>query len=346
MQYTQAQGREGNSRNKVATPAQVIQMVMEEAHKRGYDWFQPFHAAGIVGNLMQESGHFRQDVVNFNYRGDNGTAHGIMQWRGGRFANLLDFARQNDITPQDIRTQISFMFEEMIPKNGYTDAGSVTALNSLKNAKNAQEAAIAFIHAERPQGYKSSNPALSHGSTNRINFATQSLMDFGDGSNIAEYNSSNYQNSWEQDSSSNARMSSSNQGGNNTKQTNALNSYNAPMSQMMVNKLKSSGFTVPEFSMGNFGAGSSTSTQQNTTQPSMYQNANTSQQTPQFTQGFEKDGEYYHFGIEDIGQNQQQPIATNQTNLQFPVNNNLTFGIDYDNMMNRNKPTNNLTFGF
>lgn len=163
--------------DKVATPAEVLGLVMQEAQSRGIDWFAQHHGAGMTGSFMQETGDFRADVINFNVRGDQGTAYGLMQWRGERYENLIQYARQNNLDPTDIRTQVSFSFEEMDSNSPYADYGSVRALREFRGADNAQQTATAFVHAERPAGYDG-NPNNAHDVGSRINHAARALGDF------------------------------------------------------------------------------------------------------------------------------------------------------------------------
>lgn len=172
--------------NKVATPAQVIQMVMQEAKSRGLSWFQPHHAAGMVGSFMQETGDFREDVLNFSLKGDKGTAYGLMQWRGDRWRNLQKFASQKGMQLNDIRTQVAFAFEEGDPSSKFSDFGSVRSFKEFQSAKNSQETALAFVHAERSAGYDG-NPSNAHDAGLRINHAQRALNDYGSGGSLATY---------------------------------------------------------------------------------------------------------------------------------------------------------------
>lgn len=180
LQFAPSQGTPGNPSNKVASPGQVTQMLMDEAARRGLGWFQPFHAAGITGSLMQETGDFRSDVINFQVRGDSGSAHGLMQWRGNRYRNLLNFAQQNGLNPADIRTQVSFLFEELNPSSPYKDDMARRTLQAMQSASNVADAAAAFVHAERPAGYDG-NPYNAHDIDRRIQQANQAAAQFTNG---------------------------------------------------------------------------------------------------------------------------------------------------------------------
>lgn len=101
------------------------------------------HAAeGIAENLHHESG-FNTKAV-----GDNGTAFGLAQWRGPRFANLKKFAAAQGKDWQDFDTQVDFVDHEM--KNGL-DEGAGIAYAKLQRAQDRDEAYNAFVtHYERP----------------------------------------------------------------------------------------------------------------------------------------------------------------------------------------------------
>ena len=173
LKYTETKGKARPEKGAAATTNQVYAMVMEEAKKRGLDWFQPHHAMGMIGSFVQETGNFRKDVIDFDVRGDGGTAHGLMQWRGPRFNNLVKYAEQLKLDPRDLRVQIAFAFEEGSPRSAYVDGGSVRAFKEMETAKDIAGATIAFVHAERPAGYKSNNPAGAHDINKRISHANK-----------------------------------------------------------------------------------------------------------------------------------------------------------------------------
>lgn len=181
--YTQTRGQAGDARDKVASPAEVTAMVMAEAQRRGLNWFRPHHAAGMVGSFMQETGNFRRDVLDLQLRGDDGTAYGLMQWRGKRYQNLQSYAQERNANVRDIRTQVSFAFEEGAPGSKYADFGSVKALRQFRSARNIRETATAFVHAERPAGYDG-NPNNAHDVSRRINHASNAINQYGDGEGI------------------------------------------------------------------------------------------------------------------------------------------------------------------
>lgn len=95
----------------------------------------PHVAAGIVGNLMQESG------LNPTVKGDNGQAMGIAQWHPDRQAGLFQFAKGKN--PYALDTQLDYLLHE---------AGQRGDLQRLSQAKTSEEAAYLFAkNYERPK---------------------------------------------------------------------------------------------------------------------------------------------------------------------------------------------------
>jgi len=99
--------------------------------KRG---FSPQQAAGIAGNLYQES------TLNPTIVGDNGTAFGLAQWRGSRLTEL-----QRSIPNwKTIDGQLDFIWKEL-------NSTEKRTLGLLKTATTPEDAAVIFSkHYERP----------------------------------------------------------------------------------------------------------------------------------------------------------------------------------------------------
>jgi hypothetical protein len=82
-------------------------------------------AAGIVGNLMQESG------VDPAARQSDGPGHGIAQWSaGGRWNNLLRFAKARRAPPLALTTQLEFLWHELTTVPAY-GLGALRAARSV-----------------------------------------------------------------------------------------------------------------------------------------------------------------------------------------------------------------------
>ena len=92
----------------------------------------PHQAAGIVGNLIQESN------LNTKIKGDSGTSYGIAQWRGDRLIGLKNFAKELGTDISDFKTQLEYIWKEL----NSTHKG---ALNGILNSRNLDEATTAFM---------------------------------------------------------------------------------------------------------------------------------------------------------------------------------------------------------
>ncbi len=88
-------------------------------------------AAGIVGNIMQESG----EGINTAAVGDNGNAYGSVQWNGPRKAAYEAFAGERKRALDDFDTQLDFLMHE-----GQTTEKA--AWQAMMGAKTAEEAAL------------------------------------------------------------------------------------------------------------------------------------------------------------------------------------------------------------
>lgn len=96
----------------------------------------PHIAAGIVGNLIQESGNFRDDVVSGKTKGDSGLATGIAQWHGDRWKGLEQWAKANGKNPYSLDAQLDYVLEE-------PGIGQKT-LQAMQNTTNSADAANVF----------------------------------------------------------------------------------------------------------------------------------------------------------------------------------------------------------
>jgi hypothetical protein len=116
-------------------------------------------AAGIVGNLIQESG---LDPTTVH---DKGTGLGIAGHRLERLDAMKAFAAARGKPVTDFQTQLEFIDQEL----NTTEKAAGTALRA---ARTPEEAARAFISFERPQGFTPANPEAGHGYANRVANAT------------------------------------------------------------------------------------------------------------------------------------------------------------------------------
>lgn len=124
---------------------------------------QPHQAAGIVGNLMQESG-LNTGARNPGDGRDGSDSIGIAQWNSDRARNLRQFAGDQ---VHNLDRQLDFVIHEM--QNG----GEQSAWKQLQAAQDIPSATAAMISYERPQGWSRDNPMGGHGWNNRLAFAAE-----------------------------------------------------------------------------------------------------------------------------------------------------------------------------
>ena len=140
--------------------------------KTAYDFFinkglQPYQAAGIVGNLMQESS---VDPSSYQYGG--GPGRGIAQWSaGGRWDkspndNMAWFASTQGLDRWSLVAQLDFIWYELTTFGTY-------GLDALENASDVDGATVAFQDDFEVCG--------ACDQTKRIEYARQVLSDYGAG---------------------------------------------------------------------------------------------------------------------------------------------------------------------
>ncbi|TBY41588.1 phage tail tip lysozyme [Rhizobium leguminosarum] len=122
-------------------------------------------AAGIVGNLMQESS-LNPFARNKGDGTDGSDSIGIGQWNGDRARALKAFAQSQGTSPDDLSTQLDFIVHELQTTEG-------GAYQRLQAATNVDEATAAMISFERPQGWSADNPRGGHGWNNRLAAASR-----------------------------------------------------------------------------------------------------------------------------------------------------------------------------
>lgn len=116
----------------------------------------PAQAAGVVGNLLQES------TLNSGAHNKAEGAYGLAQWRGSRLSDLQSFAASQGKSIDDVNTQLDFIMHEL--KGKESKAGQM-----LFASKTADEAAFNFgKYYERPKTVEQS----------RLSYATQSLAQY------------------------------------------------------------------------------------------------------------------------------------------------------------------------
>lgn len=126
---------------------------------------KPYQAAGIIGNLFQES-TMNPGSRNIGDGRDGSDSIGIGQWNGDRAKAFKAYAGDN---AGSLDTQLDYVIHEM--KNG----PEKYAYNQLMNSQNEVDATKAMIGYERPHGYSRDNPTAGHGWDNRVGVAQELL---------------------------------------------------------------------------------------------------------------------------------------------------------------------------
>jgi hypothetical protein len=121
---------------------------------------EPHQAAGLVGNLQNESG---SSIPSWGPTGDNGSAWGSAQWRGDRLQALKDHADDNELDYRTPEAQQSFMRKEFdTTHNGaYKALQAATTPEESANVVNRQYE----ISADRSDKRERSARALIDGPT-------------------------------------------------------------------------------------------------------------------------------------------------------------------------------------
>ena len=125
----------------------------------------PVQAAGIVGNLMQES-----SVIPTAVEYGGGPGRGIAQWSvGGRYDtsrgdNLTAYASQHGVSRSSLTTQLDFIWFELTSFPGY-------GLSTLQGATTVRSAVLAFQNDFELCG--------ACASSQRVTYANQVLAAFG-----------------------------------------------------------------------------------------------------------------------------------------------------------------------
>ena len=123
----------------------------------------PAQAAGIMGNLVHESGgRLNAAAVNRGDGSDGSDSIGIGQWNSDRSGALKAFAAAQGKPWQDYQTQLGFVQHELQGSEG-------SAAQKLRAAQTPQDAASAFaLGYERPQGFQTGDLSKVAGGQNRL----------------------------------------------------------------------------------------------------------------------------------------------------------------------------------
>jgi hypothetical protein len=138
---------------------------------QGRGWTKE-QAAGIVGNLIQES-RLRTGARNPGDGSDGSDSIGIAQWNSGRATALKNFAASRGKPVTDLDTQLAFVDHEL--RTSHSGAGE-----KLRNARSAAEAAAAIVtDYERPKG-SNRGASMADGWGNRLGHARRLAGGAGD----------------------------------------------------------------------------------------------------------------------------------------------------------------------
>lgn len=145
----------------------------EERQQKAYDYLinrglQPHHAAGIVGNLMQESFKHLDSTIE-NSIG----AVGIAQWLGPRKESLKTFAKDKGTSYKDFDTQLDFLYKELTTTG---DSWGKKGQAAFFKAETAEEAAAMFVNKFERSGEKPGEK----GYDNRLRNAKSVYLQFND----------------------------------------------------------------------------------------------------------------------------------------------------------------------
>ena len=116
----------------------------------GQAGLSPEQAAGVMGNISQESG-FKPDLVENTSRAEKG--YGIVQWTFGRRTDLENAAKEKGVEPSDLGFQLAYMVQESQSRKVSSQAAaqgygstSDNEWDTLKKQKTPKDAAV-FWHA-------------------------------------------------------------------------------------------------------------------------------------------------------------------------------------------------------
>ena len=125
-------------------------------------------AAGIVGNLMQESG------AGLDPNAKNKTGHrGIAQWDANRWAGFEKFAKQKGLDVNTREAQLQWIMEEM-----RTGSGGL-GIERFKKTKTAAEAAALFVKDYERSGEKPGHAGYDARIRNANTLATRQITGGG-----------------------------------------------------------------------------------------------------------------------------------------------------------------------
>jgi len=155
-----------------STMAPTSEAALSNAEQTAFNYFvtkglTEVQAAGIVGNLIQES-----NVIPTSVEFGGGPGRGIAQWSvGGRWDsshndNVTSYSNQQGVSRWALSTQLDFIWYELTSFSGY-------GLASLKASTSVTSATVAFMAKFEICG--------TCNQTGRVSYANQVLAAYGTG---------------------------------------------------------------------------------------------------------------------------------------------------------------------
>ena len=134
-------------------------------------------AAGIVGNLLVESG----EHIDPTAKNPSSGAFGIAQWLGGRYTNLVNYANSQGTPVTDFTTQLNFLWQEL------SGPYKTSVLDPLLKATNIAAAATLVEEHYEVAGGAALQKRIADAQSvyNQYGGSAAAQSDQGDGSNIA-----------------------------------------------------------------------------------------------------------------------------------------------------------------
>lgn len=132
------------------------------AHK-AYSFFvekglQPYQAAALIGNFMQES-NLKSDITN------SIGAFGIAQWLGSRKTGLHNYAKKKGTSASNLNTQLEWVWQEF-------NTTEKRAFQKLQSSKDLAGATLAVRkYYERPGKHEAAD-------SKRLNYAAQAFKQY------------------------------------------------------------------------------------------------------------------------------------------------------------------------
>lgn len=149
----------GNAHEKIKTQSEEIEKYKKEIEDENVKWMQRYEeypvatevwflmkshgwsdivCAGIMGNLMAETGGTGTLHLNWDSNGNSG--YGLVQWIGGRRDAIKSIYGEYP----SVKEQVQFIYDELYGTNGVTRQVTDAQFDAIMNAETPEECAYAF----------------------------------------------------------------------------------------------------------------------------------------------------------------------------------------------------------